>query len=220
MARGNGVISSGIQFGIGLAIFAIALIGIGSLGWLPGLPNPFESDTVDRNRPVLLESLEDVSDFTAARGNFEVIVDTERDARYLPEFVLGERTIMSAVGSVEATVDFSELTDGAIVVNGDSVTITLPEPELTDARLDNEQTEVIARDRGLLDRLNDAVSGNPVDDQDLYVAAESKLEGAARDSDLRDRAKENTVEMLEELTQDLGYDDVTVVFEPPPRDRA
>lgn len=220
MARRRGAISSGIQLGIGLAIFAIALVGIGSLGLLPGLPNPFASDTVERNRPVLLESLEDVSLYTAARGNFEVTVDTEEDARYIPDFIKGERTVLVAVGDVEATVDLSGLSEGAIVVDGDAVTITVPEPELTETRLDNEQTEVVSRSRGLLDRFGGVLSGDPVDDQDLYVAAETKLEQAAADSDMLDRARQNTTEMLEALAGDLGYEDVTVVFEPPPRDRA
>jgi hypothetical protein len=220
MARRSGIISSGIQMGIGLAVFAIALIGISSLGLFPALPNPFASDTVDRNRPVLLESLEDVSDYTAARGNFEVIVDTEEDARYIPDFIKGERTVLSAVGNVEATVDFDGITEGAVDIDGDSVTITLPTPELTEARLDNEQTEVVSRSRGLLDRVSGLFSGDPVDDQDLYVAAENKLEGAAADSELIDRARDNTAKMLRGLARDLGYDKVTVVFEPPPAARA
>jgi hypothetical protein len=220
MARSRGVISSGVQLGIGLSIFAIALVGIGALGLLPGLPNPFATDTVDRNRPVLLESLEDVSDYTAARGNFEVIVDTEEDARYIPDFIKGERVVLSAVGNVEAIVDFDGLTDGAIVVDGDSVTITLPPPELTDARLDNEQTEIVSRSRGLLDRVGGALAGDPVDDQDLYVAAEDKLEQAAADSELLERAEDNTTKMLRALAQELGYEDVTVIFEPDPRDKA
>jgi hypothetical protein len=220
MARKTGVISSGVQLGIGLAIFAIALVGLSSLGLLPGLPNPFATDTVDRNRPVLLESLEDVSEYTAARGNFEVLVDTEEDARYIPDFIKGERTVLSAVGDVEATVDFGEITEGSVTVSGDAVTITVPEPELTEARLDNEQTEVVSRSRGVLDRVGGVFSGDPVDDQDLYVAAETKLEGAAEDSELIERARDNTRKMLQGLVRDLGYEDVTVVFEPPPGARA
>ena len=220
MARRDGILSSGLRLGIGLSIFAVALIGIGSLGLLPGLPNPFASDSVDRNRPVLLESLEDVSEYTAARGNFEVTVDTEEDARFFPSAILGERTVVAAVGEVEATVDFSDIADGAIEVDGDTVTITLPEPTLDDARLDNEQTEVINRDRGLLNRLGGIFTGDPVDDQDLYVAAENKLEQAAADSELLDRAKDNTEKMLRGLVADLGYSDVTVIFEPPAEDRA
>ena len=220
MARRGRTISSGINLGIGLLIFAVGMLGIASLGLLPGLPNPFQTDTVDRNRPVLLQSLEDVSEYTAAAGNFEVIVDTEQDARYLPDFVKGERTVLSAVGDVEATVDFSGIGEGAVVVEGDRVTITVPDPELSPARLDNDQTEVVARSRGLLDRLEGVFSGDPVDDQDLYTAAEDKLEGAAADSELVDRARDNTRTMLRELAADLGYDDVRVVFTPPPGERA
>lgn len=220
MARRERTISSGINFGIGLLIFAAGMLGIASLGLLPGLPNPFETDTVDRNRPVLLQSLEDVSEYTAARGNFEVIVDSEEDARYLPDFVKGERTVLSAVGDVEATVDFTDLAEGAVLVDDGRVTITVPAPELTPARLDNDQTEVVARSRGVLDRLESVFSDDPVDDQALYVAAEDKLEGAAADSELLDRARANTRTMLRELAAEFGYEDVRVVFTPPPGSRA
>ncbi|MEL7207251.1 MAG: DUF4230 domain-containing protein [Actinomycetota bacterium] len=220
MAKRDGILTSGLRLGVGLSIFAIALIGISALGLLPGLPNPFETNTVDRNRPVLLESLEDVSEYTAARGNFEVLVDSEEDARYFPSAVLGERTVLAAVGEVGATVDFGALSDGAVQVDGDSVTITLPQPVLDEARLDNEETEVIDRDRGLLNRIGGVFSGDPVNDQDLYVAAENKLEQSARDSELLERAEDNTRKMLRALVTDLGYEDVTVVFEPPPGERA
>ena len=65
-----------------------------------------------------------------------------------------------------------------------------------------------------------AFAGDPVDDQDLYVAAESKLEQAAADSELLERAEDNTTKMLLALVQELGYEDVTVIFEPDPRDKA
>jgi hypothetical protein len=220
MAKRDGILSSGLRLGVGLSIFAIALVGISSLGLLPSIPNPFATDTVDRNRPVLLESLEDVSEYTAARGNFEVTVDSEHDARFFPGAILGERTVLAAVGEVEATVDFSDIAAGAISVDGSSVTITVPEPIINEARIDNEQTDIINRDRGILNRLGGVFSGDPVDDQDLYVAAENKMQEAAEDSELLDRARDNTRKMLRGLAADLGFDDVTVVFEPPPGDRA
>ena len=46
MARRNGTVASGFRLGIGLSLFAIALIGISSLGLLPGVPNPFETSAV------------------------------------------------------------------------------------------------------------------------------------------------------------------------------
>src|SRR5687767_11677942 len=61
------------------ALVAVALFaGAGKLGsFLPDLPNPFRSETVDRTQPALLQSLADLSEYHAATGNFQVIVDTE-----------------------------------------------------------------------------------------------------------------------------------------------
>ena len=58
----------------------------------------------------------------------EALVDIEKDARYLPSFLKGERTLFLAQGSVDAGIDFSGLGADAVTVNPDdhSVTITLP----------------------------------------------------------------------------------------------
>ena len=217
MARREGIVSSGARLGVALVIVLIAVIGIGELGLLPSLPNPFATDEREVNRPVLLESLEDLADFTAARANFEVTVDTEQDARFIPSFIKGERTVMIATGDVEATVDFSELGDGNIEAADDgSVTVTLPQPELTEARLDNEDTEIVSRSRRIVDRPGAFFACLPLDDQDLYVAAERKLEVAATDSDLLMRARQNTRETVTVLLTELGFDDVRVTFEWPP----
>ena len=82
----------------GLAIAAVVLVavlaGAGRLGdLLPSLPNPVSSETVDRTQPALLQSLADLHEYHAATGNFQVIVDTEKDTRFVPSFIRGERTV-------------------------------------------------------------------------------------------------------------------------------
>ncbi|MEZ5234929.1 MAG: DUF4230 domain-containing protein [Acidimicrobiales bacterium] len=65
---------------------------------------------------------------TAATGEFSELVDVEDDVRYVPDFLAGERTVMVAVGSVDAEVDFSRLDGSHIVVSEDgrSVVVHLP----------------------------------------------------------------------------------------------
>ena len=61
-------------------LLVVAAAGVPSLrDLLPSFPNPFASETVDRSRPAVLESLRDLSEYRAASGHFEVIVDLERD---------------------------------------------------------------------------------------------------------------------------------------------
>ena len=144
-----------------------------------------------------------------------MIVDIEDDVGGLPSILAGERTLMVASGEVEAEVDFTGLKSDAIVVDDadGSVVVTIPPPTLTSARIDNSKTRVYSRERGLLNRVEDLVSDQPVDDQALYVEAENRMEDAAAASDLSGLARRNTEDMLVAMLGSVGYDDVTVVFD-------
>jgi len=202
------------------AVVLCALLAFtGALGdLLPSIPNPFSSRTVDRTQPALLQAMEDLSNYEAAAGNFQVLVDTEKDARFLPSFIRGERTVYSAAGSVDASVDFSNLDAQAIVVSEDrrSVTISLPPPTLSEPHLDLDKSMVVSRDRGLLDRLGSVFSDTPTGERELQLAAQEKMKAAAAESDLSARAEENTRKMLESLLGNLGFTSVTVTFVPSP----
>jgi len=202
--------------GVG-AVGVLAALGLGqALDVLPDLENPFGSEEVDRTGPAVLHALQDVSRYEAATGDFQVIVDVEHDAPYLPDAIRGDRTVFLAQGTVDASVDFTGITEDAIQVHQDgSVTVTLPEATLSETRIDPDESRIVARDRGFLDRLGDVLADNPVDDTQLYARAEDRLGRAAAEAGLSDRAEENTRRMLEGLLGQLGYDDVTVVFESP-----
>jgi len=202
----------------GLLVMAV-LAGAGKLGGLlPSVPNPFGSKTVDRTQPALLKSLEDLSRYQAATGNFQVIVDSEKDAKFLPAVIRGERTVFVAAGSVDASVDFSQLDERSIQVSPDrrTATIVLPEPTLSEPRVDPEQSRVAARNRGLLDRIGSVFSDSPTSERPLYLAAQAKMQAAAAESDLRKRAQENTTKMLQGLLGALGFTTVNVSFTPTP----
>jgi hypothetical protein len=202
----------------GGALFAAAIAAAGSFGWLPELRNPFATTQVDRTEPAVLNALEDLSEYHAARGNYQLLVNLEEDVAWLPDEIAGERTLFQATGSVDAIVDLGGLDADAIRVSedGSSVTITLPEARLSEARVDAEHSQVVDRERGLIDRVGGLFSDNPTDDQDLYVLAETRLTEAAAESDLIARAQANTREMLRDMLAPLGFEHVTVVFVPPP----
>jgi hypothetical protein len=180
-------------------------------------PDPPATQTVDRSPAALLLAMRDIADFHAASGTYQVLVDVEHDSPYLPPMISGERSTLFATGSVDARVDFSGLGPGAVTMSDDrrTATITLPAPTLTSATLDPAQTRIVGRERGLVQRVEDAVSDNPRDDSELYRLAAAKLDAAAAQSDLTTRAADNTRAMLTGLAQGLGYETVTVNFAPP-----
>ncbi|WP_242454608.1 DUF4230 domain-containing protein [Bailinhaonella thermotolerans] len=197
-----------------IALLAVAAAGFAAynLGWL----NPFGERAVDRSQPVLLKSIQNMARFQAASGEFQVVVDLERDARFLPDAIRGERTLFVGAGTVDAYVDFSGLSGDAVTVSPDrtSVTVRLPRAALEKPNLDNKRSYVFARQRGITNRIEEFLSTKPASQQELYILAERKIAEAAAASELRGRAEQNTRLMLENLLKSLGFTQVTVTVPP------
>ncbi|MBQ1025283.1 DUF4230 domain-containing protein [Micromonospora sp. C95] len=196
------------------ALAVVVLLGVQTTGILPEFRNPFSKEQTDRTQPALLESMQDLSRYVAAEGNFQVVVDLQNDRRNVPDWLLNQRTLFVGSGSVEAYVDFTTLTEGAIVqsADGKSVEIKLPAPQLAETNLDLEKSYVFAEERGLLNRVGDLIGGDPNRQQEVYRLAEDRITAAARDSGLNARAEENTRKMLEGLLRSLGFEQVTVTY--------
>ena len=182
--------------------------------------NPFGTETKDRSNPALLQSLQKLDEYRAARANLEQVVDIEQDTKLVPSFLKGERTVLVAAGEVDARVDFRRLGPRALDVSPDrkQVVITLPAPERAPARLDLARTRVIDHDRGVIDRAGELLGDGGADDErQLLLVAQDKLDAAAAaDRNLLPAAERNTRAMLERLARGLGFERVTVRFEQPP----
>jgi hypothetical protein len=200
----------------GFLVLAVLLVVGGRLAW--SWLNPLGEQTIDRSQPVLLESIKDLSRFEAATGNFQVVVDLEKDANFLPDAIKGTRTLFVGAGGVDAYVDFSAMGKDAVTVSEDrtQATIRLPRAQLEKPNLDNSRSYVFAQQRGLFDRVSDFLSGSPGDQRELYLLAEKKITEAAVASDLRARADANTKAMLSGMLKSLGFTKVTVKFSDEP----
>lgn len=202
---------------VGVVLLVALGIGVGSVvgRWLPGLG---AAETVDRSPAALLVAVRDIADYHAATGTYQVVVDVEHDNQNVPEMISSERSTLLATGSVDARVDFSSIGPGAVSISPDrrQATIHLPAPTLAPATIDPAQTRIVGRERGLVQRVEDAVGDHPRDDSELYTLASKKLNAAAVQSDLTGRAANNTRAMLTGLAQSLGYTSVTVTFDAAP----
>jgi hypothetical protein len=186
---------------IGFAGFA----GLGVAG-LFDITNPFQSRTMDRSQPVLLTSIQDISQFHAAVGNFEVVLDVEHDVDWVPSFIAGEQSLFVAAGTVNAYVDFSDLAeqDFTLSVDGKSVKIRLPDAKLNKPNLDQNRTYLFSQERGVVNRIGDALSVQ--DQSELYKLAEQKLVSAAEESKLAQQAEKNTRAMLTGMFKSLNIE--------------
>lgn len=202
---------------IGGAIVA-GLLLVGGLLSFTLLRQPFTHHRVDRSAPPVLVTVQNLSRYHAASGQFEVLVDTEDDVKYVPAAIAGERTLFIGVGSVDAYVDLGALDSSTVHVSADgkTATITLPHAVLDHAVLDTDQSHVASRKRGLVNRVGGVFSDSPTGERDLYGIAEAKIHDAAASTGLQAKAEANTVEMLRNLLRPLGVEQVDVRFAEPP----
>ncbi|CAN5175159.1 hypothetical protein BH18ACT14_BH18ACT14_18810 [soil metagenome] len=208
----------GVPWGlIALGLVIVSLIA--GFNWVrdlvPSFDNPFSSETIERTSPPVLQSIQDLGEYRAAAGNYQVIVDVEKDTK-LPSELLGERTLFVAKGSVDAGVDLRAVGADDVQLSADrrAATITLPHAVLYPAELDLAESYVYERDRGLFNAIGDVFSDGGGSERELYLVAERKLTKAAGGtSGLKARAEENTRTTLTSLLRSLGFTRVTIRFE-------
>ncbi|MFG2576573.1 DUF4230 domain-containing protein [Streptomyces sp. NPDC048481] len=196
-----------------VVVLVVMFAGI-RLSLLPGLRDFFGTETHDRSGPTLLQSIQDMSRYNAASGNFQVVVDLEKDAKYLPDAIRGTRTLYVGAGTVDAYVDLGKVGDKDVTVNGDrtSATLRLPHARLGKPALDPDRSYAVSKQRGLLDRLGDLFSDNPGGEQAVQKLAVKHIGDAAKDSELTARAESNTTGMLQGLLRSLGFTEVKVSY--------
>jgi Protein of unknown function (DUF4230) len=196
-------------------LFAVAVSALSLLPNLFSRFNPFAVTKVDRSGPVLLTAITDMHTYQAASGQFQVVVDIEKDAKWMPSALRGERVLVIAQGSVDAGVDFSKLSAQSITIDPvtKAVSITLPHATLGKAHIDLQESKVVQHDRGLFDRVGSAFGDAPTADREAFKAAEKKLATKAARSDLVARAEQNTAAMLKQLAAGLGHANVLVRFD-------
>jgi hypothetical protein len=197
-----------------VAVIVAGVLVLSAVHLLPQLRNPFAESTTVRSEPAVLKSITSLSRYEAASGSFQVIVDLSRKTRYLPSFIEGTDTLFVGQGSVIAFVDFSQLGSKDIRVSPGrtAVTVRLPDPRLEPAALNIRRSYVFAQQQGLLNRIGDFFSGNPGSQQQVYLAAQQKIQAAAAQSPLRAQAETNTRSMLTSMLHSLGFSRVTVMF--------
>jgi hypothetical protein len=197
-----------------LGLIAATFFALMAANLIPKLRNPFATETTDRSGPVLLQSIQDLSRYVGAQGNFQVLVDLQENKRYIPDIFFNERTLFVGVGTVDAYVDFGGIGEESVVISpdGKSVDIKLPAAQLEKPSLDVDKSYVFAQERGLVNAIGDLVGTDPNKEAQLYQLAEDKIAQAAETSELRARAQTNTQLMLESLVRGLGFERVTVTF--------
>jgi phosphotransferase system HPr-like phosphotransfer protein len=157
----------------------------------------------------VLEGIKKMSDLTTVRFNYSNLITSQRD---LPEFLkalYGDRLVLVAVGYINAGIDLRQMTVDSITTKGDTMTITLPPPQLLGCALDEKASYVVSRDTGLFAR------PAPNLDQEARRYAVGEFRKAALDNDILSEAQENAKTLIASFVSSLGVKNVNIVLTPP-----
>lgn len=164
-------------------------------------PQPYEDIG-----PVVITSIRDMAQLTTVETVQYTIVEKGTDAGWL-SWARGDSIRMFAVAKIGAGVDLSRVTVRDFEVADDGVVeVTAPKPEIIYVAPDNEATQVLERDLGLLTK------GDPRLETETRQIADEVLRQAALDGGILERAEESARTVLTNFLLGLGYRDVVIQF--------
>lgn len=136
----------------------------------------------------------------------EKVITAEKNQENILARLFGDKLILVAHGNVIAGFDLSKVGADQIEVKDGVLFISLPEPEIFVAALDNEKSYVYNRDTGLLTK------GDIHLESTARAAAEDAIETAAIEDGILELARQNGETYLSRLLSDLGYPNVIFLY--------
>ncbi len=191
-------------FGFLLALFAIGLIvwlatGTGLFSLLRAYRG---GSLIHIDQPTVVRQIQQLRRLETVSFTMDKIISGEHESPYLPKFLVSDRLLLVVHGEVIAGVDLSKLQPGDVSLQGQSISLRLPRPEILVIRLDNSQTRVYSRDTGLFS------SPDPNLESEVRQEAERQLREAAIQGDILKTADSNSRLTISSLLQGLGFPNV------------
>lgn len=167
-----------------------------------GLLNP--SPTVIPDPVTILHEIRSMARLETIQYTIEKVITAEIGQGTFG-FLLGDKLLFVAHGYVIAGIDLENLNLSDIRIEGETVYLSLPEPEIFVATLDNEKSYVYNRETGYLTH----------GDQNLETTArrtaEEEIRKAAIEDGILEIAGQNAENYLSRLISAMGYK--YVIFE-------
>lgn len=193
------------------ALGVLAIWGIRSI--ISAIPTPsdlaeaLEPEPYEEIGPVVVTSIRDLATLTTVEVVEYTIVEKGIDSSWL-DWARGDSLRLFAVANIGAGVDLSQVTIRDVSVDQSGVVeITIPAAEIQYVAVDNDATQILERDVGLLTK------GDPRLETDARQVAEEVLVQSALESGILDKAEDNARNVLTDFLLSLGYQDVVVEFD-------
>lgn len=163
---------------------------------------------INTNRAAVIKEVQSLNRLETASFTIEKIIDAgTTDSNAFNNFFFGDKILLIANGKVIAGFDLSQIKESDIQVNGTDLKIKLPPPQILVVTLDNSQTRVYDRQKGILNQ------GETNLESEARKVAETSIKQAACNGGILQQASDNGRKQLAALFYGLGF--ITVNIEIP-----
>jgi hypothetical protein len=199
------LVVAGMIVGLIAGVLLLPFLAARAVLWTPlGRLLNGRSTHIDTSSESVVDKIRQLNRLESVDYSIDKIVEGNRQAQGLPDFVAGDRLLLIAHGEVIAGVDLSTLDGKAVQVDGNTVHVRLPPPQVLVTRIDNSRTRVYERTTGFL------VPTDPNLETQVRQAAEQQITQAAIDDKILDKARQNACVSVTGLLYALGFHNVDV----------
>jgi hypothetical protein len=186
-------------FLISASVFFIVLL----IGWFFIFKNSTGTN-ISTSRAAVIKEIRNLQRLETASFTIEKIIDGGTSGNVFQQLLFGDRILLIAHGQVIAGFDLSQISEKDIVVTNRSIRITLPKPQVLITTLDNAQTRVYDRTRGILN------SGDKDLESKAREAAQNSIKEAACKGDILKQASDNARKQLTAFLSALGFTQISI----------
>ena len=160
--------------------------------------------SIDTSLPTVVNKIQRLDRLETVVYNMDKVVEGSRENAYLPDFLAGDKLLLVVHGQTIAGIDLSHLQPSDVKVDGSSIRVHLPQPEVFTTTIDNTRTRVYSRETGLF------VAADPNLETEVRAKAQQDLQDAAIKDGILDTARKNAAATVTTMLLGLGFEQVQV----------
>lgn len=160
---------------------------------------------INTDRAAVIKEIRSLQRLETASFTIEKIIDDGTTGNNIfQQFLFGDKILLIAHGQVVAGFDLSQVSDSDIEIEGTTLRLTLPKPQILIATLDNTQTKVYDRQKGILN------PGEKDLESQARKAAEDSIRQAACDGGILTQASDSARKQLTAFFSALGFTQISI----------
>jgi hypothetical protein len=160
--------------------------------------------SIDTSLPTVVNKIQRLQRLETVVYNMDKVVEGTRENEYLPDFLAGDRLLLVVHGQTIAGIDLSHLQPSDVQIDGRTIHVHLPQPEIFTTTLDNTKTRVYSRETGLF------VAADPNLESEVRAKAQQDLQQSALADGILDTARKNAGTTLTTMLLGLGFQQIQV----------